>query len=173
MAVGFEGANVGGGDFFKIFDVIFGWEIEFVENLAICEIIDDVRIGPGGDVDTVGDGFEFYFFASDVVVVGDAGVELADAGAELGDFDSNGGKADSSLVKFITEPLFDGWRLQVGKNKAFKLLVREFGFGGLDESMVGVKGMLSGVNDGFVEVHAVAGELVKAGKGGKEGGNFV
>ena len=42
----------------------------------------------------------------------------------------------------------------------FKLFIGEVGFGGLDESVISVEGMFSGVDDGFVEVHAVAGELV-------------
>ena len=55
----------------------------------------------------------------------------------------------------------------------FELVVGKVGFGGLDEGMVGVEGVLADVDHGFVKIHARGDKFVKAGKGGEKCGDFV
>jgi len=97
----FVATNVGGGDFLDVFGVFGGGEVEFVEDVHVAVVRNDVGENPRGDVDAVGDGFEFDFVAVDVVVVGDAGVEFADAAAEFGDLDGDGAEFEAAVDEFV------------------------------------------------------------------------
>ena len=171
--MGLEGADGGSGKAVDVLLVILGGKIEFVDDPLFFEVGEDFGIGPGGEVDAVGDGFELDLVAGEVVIVGDASVELGDARAEFGDLDGDGGEADAAVLEFVGEPLFDGGGLEVGKDEALELVVAEVGLGSLDESVISVESVLAGVDYGFVEVHAVAGEFVETGEGGEESGDFV
>lgn len=139
----FEAADLVGGDLLDLSGVICGGQAEFIDNSLLEEELDDVGVGPGGQINAVGDGFEFDFVAGEVVVVGDSSVKFADAGTEFGDFDGDGGEADAAVFEFVTEPLADGRRFEVGEDEALELIIVELGFGGLNESVVGVESMLA------------------------------
>ena len=127
-----------GGDALDFFLIIFGWEIEFVDNSLLFVIINNARSGPGRDINAVGNSFEFDLIASEIVIISNAGVKLGNARAEFCDFNSDGGKTNTPVFEFVGEPLSDSRRFKIWEDKAFKLAVAELCFSGLDKGMIGI-----------------------------------
>lgn len=77
---------------------------------------------PSIHVDTVGDGFKVDFFAADVMIVGDFGMESGDTILSFRQFDSDSAEFHATIFELFSNPVTESDTFDVGEYETFELI---------------------------------------------------